>query len=500
MREVFQTCTATVLLLLVMFFAGCTSMAERGLLTDVKAHQLPAVDLGPTIILLEEAKLDNESGLASLISNDGHAHLFAIDKKDKIHHIELSGNVVLIHEILGVTKEPASGAMLALDIIEHPQGKLRVVAGDKMFIRSENNQWQEIKGNQCQRFLSAGDDLLCAFTIKGKDIGTPRRTDWVVGWFLLLPIVYWKNVEAEKLVLAKESKEGWAIIAVFDPDRKLSTRDYVVGIDQHGSIHFLYRTYEGSHAFVAHPQIPGLWRDTGPRPIEIRYAQVRYKHMFLNIADAGNHEPTLDKSPRTWFSIQGLPMSPLPFLVGGFETDRRRFFPDLIGPLKRYFAVNRISGDLNGLITEIASPPLDFQLDDGTRKIGASDTPVVKVKIREGKWVPQFDIVTARDLPDSGWRWNDPLHQDALINSDFKGTDHILLKRHKGGFWKSTDEICYLVNSGTGWSAPVVLGNDPNRDKNYTLAVDKTGKVFASWTKGNRVVGRWILPHDTNQK
>jgi len=448
--------------------------------------------------LLEEVKLDNDLGLASLISNDGHAHLFAIDKKNQIHHIELSGNVVLIHEVLGITKEPASELLQALDVIEHPPGKLRVVAGDKMFIRSENNQWQEIKGNQCQRFLSVGNDLLCTFRVKGKDVGTPRRRDWVGGLFVLFPIVYWKNVEAEKLVLAKETMGGWKIVAVLDPESKLDTIDYVAGIDQHDFLHFLYRASGGSHAFIFGAGYNTVvMEDTGPQPMEIRYARFQYNHLLSDTADADNDESAPGKSQMTWFSIQGQPMAPMPFLKGGlFEADRIKNFPHLIGPLKKFFAVNRISGDLDGLLTDTAPRNFDFLLDDGTRKIGRSDGPVVQVKIREGQWVPQFDIVTARDLPDSGWMWS---HNQALIANDSKGIGHVLIERFKIGFWRNTYEICYIVNGGTDWSAPIILENDANGyEDNYSLALDNTGKVFASWTKGKRVVGRWIIPRDTN--
>ena len=58
----------------------------------------------------------------------------------------------------------------------------------------------------------------------------------------------------------------------------------------------------------------------------------------------------------------------------------------------------------------------------------------VHVKIKEGQWASRFDIVTATDLPDSGWGWIHTL--GALIKNDSNGNNHILFKIE----WKNRDK------------------------------------------------------------
>ncbi|MHB8093254.1 MAG: hypothetical protein ACYDH8_16905 [Syntrophales bacterium] len=55
--------------------------------------------------------------------------------------------------------------------------------------------------------------------------------------------------------------------------------------------------------------------------------------------------------------------------------------------------------------------------------------------------------------------------------------------------------MCYFINTGDDWSAPLVLGSSGRIDSQRSLAVDAAGRVFAAWqSRSNRVVGRWILP------
>jgi hypothetical protein len=54
--------------------------------------------------------------------------------KKQISDVEVSGNEVLVHEIPGVVEGAASDP--PLDEVEHPAGRIRVLAGDKRFARS----------------------------------------------------------------------------------------------------------------------------------------------------------------------------------------------------------------------------------------------------------------------------------------------------------------------------------------------------------------------------
>lgn len=467
-----------------MFCVGCTSLADRGMLPDIKARQVPDVNLGPEFVLIEGTKIAHNSQFKSLISSDGRAHLFLADRKKLIHHVEVSGNEVLLHEILGEMDGDTLGQ--ALDAVEHPAGILRILAGDKQFIRPAPDQkWQEIKGNLCSQFLTTGDHLFCTFIANGEEIGAPTRRDWTVGWFILIPVAFWSDVIADKLVLAQESQNAWTIRAVFDPETTLSVRsDFMVGAVQDGSLHFFYRVSGGSRAFfIAFGAGGGGGWGGNTSAMEMRYARVQYDLLFPGNTNSGNQESQRNDTPISWEAVQGISLPPIPYIG---DKNLTAYF--LSGPLERHFTVNGLSGNLEGLVWIY-----NWRLDDGVHKTGVFDNPWIYVKLREGKWDPHFNIVTANDLPESGVRWvND---RAALIKNDSKGNNHILLIKTEGS-WVFNNKMCYLLNTGEDWSVPLVLGKDLRIDSRRSLSIDETGKVFAVWeNKSNQVVGRWISPN-----
>jgi hypothetical protein len=470
--------------LLVVMLSGCASSAKRGLLQEIKARHIPDIDVGPEVVLLEKVKIDHNAHIKSLISSDSRAHVFVIDRDKQLHHVEVRENELLGHEILGVLTNDATNQHL--DAIEHPSGNLRVLAGERQFIRSPiDKKWQEIKGNLCSQFIRSRDELFCAFIAKGDELGAPMRRDWTVGWFILAPVAYWSDVIADKLVLAQETNNKWAIRAVFDPDTELSARsDFMIGKASDDSLHLLYRTSGDSKAFLVAfgPGGGGGWGGSSSR-MEIRYAQLQLNQLLSageNISDHGNEK---GNNPNPFLSIQGLTLTPMPY----FEKYEQPNSLYLLGSLNRHFAVNDISGDIFGLIWIY-----NLKLDDGIHKLGTADMPWINVKLTGGKWVPHFDILTASDLPETGWRWINDL--GALIQNDSSGNSHVLLVKSRNGFWSSTHELCYFLNTGSDWSAPLILGVDLGIDSRRSLAVDETGKVFVAWeNKSKIVVGRWIL-------
>ena len=455
-------------------------MAERGLLPDVQARRPPDVHLSPEIVLLEENGFADGSNFKSIITADGRAHLFAADRKNRIHHVEVFGSAVLLHEILGMIED----GIPAMDVVEHPAGCLRVLAGDRQFVRLPlNTKWHEIQGNLCERFIKAGDDLFCAFVADGGKIGAPVRRDWTVGWFILIPIAFWSDRIADKLVLAQETPNGWTICAVFDPNTELSAcSDFMVDADRLGFFHFLYRASgEGRWFFVGFgPGGGGGWGESS-LPTEIRYAHVHYERLLSEIRNGG-----APKAGQDFVSIDGKPLAPIPYLkLNPWPANL-----GLIGPLNSHFAVNRNTGDLSGLIKIY-----DQELDDGMHRMSHSEDPWIHVTLSEGQWAQRFQILATKDLPESGGSWiND---RGALIRNDVNGNYHVILIKSKIGFWSSAHAMCYFFNTGDDWSAPLVLGKDAIMDGRRTLAIDAAGKVFAAWEDGkNRIVGRWILRNE----
>lgn len=128
------------LVIFLMCFVGCASMAERGLLRDVQFRQPPVVSLGPEFTLHDRVNLRYNSRFKAILTGDGHGHVFVIDEKRTVHHIEIAGNEVLLSETLGSLNKDID-SFRKIDAVEHPKGTLRVVAGNKMFTRSGHGAW-----------------------------------------------------------------------------------------------------------------------------------------------------------------------------------------------------------------------------------------------------------------------------------------------------------------------------------------------------------------------
>lgn len=217
----------TVALVLSALLAGCASAVSRGLLPEVVARRPPNIQLGKELILLQEPTRQS----TILISKDGLVHVFAIDDGRQLNHIEILGDEVITHELLDAIERKSSQD---IDAVEHPHGQLRVLAGEKQYVRpSPDLGWQEIMGNRCSRFVSVGDVIFCAFAANGEEVRAPQRTDVTVGFFILIPIAWWSHKYASKLVLAQETGDGWLIRAVLDADTQLDAdRDFMMETDR----------------------------------------------------------------------------------------------------------------------------------------------------------------------------------------------------------------------------------------------------------------------------
>ena len=467
------------LFVLFVFFislSGCAflaSLASKGLLPEVKARRPPEVDLGEELALLD----DPATACSSFISQDGRVHLFAIDNKAQLYHIEILGDTIVTREALGVINTERG---FSIDAVEYPDGVLRVLAGDRQYIRSSPAEnWREMKGNRCMKFLPAGDNLFCAFVAKGdEEIGAPKRTDITYGWFILIPIVYWSHEQAAKLVLAQELEGGWAIRAVLDPDTDLDAdRDFMVGIDNQGIIHFLYNTSRGGGVFVviAHPAGGGAGYQ-GHEPL-LRYSQISLDRI-LHFATPTQKAPDANQHPRGWLPIKGFPMSKLPPYVKSGGNSRLR-----------NFEINNSSCELQGLMHMVG------YLKDGDRELqfSPSDQAWLRIGLRDGHWAKNVDIVTATDLPEQSYSWS--IDPDVIIRNNSQNYTYALIRSTKNGKFFMT---CFVKNYQY-WSAPLVIGSTRFKiGDGRSIAVDEYGRAFAAWVDGEgRFVGRWLTSHQS---
>jgi hypothetical protein len=209
----------TALLIISTFLIGCASVSSnsKSLPPEIDARHPPDIQLSVKLILSEEPPVVS----TILIDMDGMAHVFLIGRDQQLIHIEVFGDQILTREILGIT---SAVHQRELESIEHPRGKLRVLVGDKQYFRDAHNlEWQEIEGNLCAQFVPVGNDLFCAYVINGKEVSAFERKHYTYGFIFPIPFVFWTDEYSSKLVLAKESKDGWVVHAVAEPDTPLDT-------------------------------------------------------------------------------------------------------------------------------------------------------------------------------------------------------------------------------------------------------------------------------------
>ena len=482
----------TALFIISTFLVGCTSVSSnrRRLPPDIDRRHPADIQLGAKLILFEEPPI----GSNSLIDMDGVAHVFLIDRDQQLIHIKVLGDQIITREILGTTNAMQAGK---LDSVEHPRGKIRVLAGDKQYFRNTPNlEWQKIEGNSCAQFVPAGNDLFCAFVINGNEISAFEERHYTYGWFILVPIFFWTYEYSSKLVLAQESQSGWIIRAVVDPDTSSDTaNEFMVGTDNLGSLHFLYFTSKSSDWFyfiTGAAEAGGggsAWDSGSSLKSEIRYAKLRIDQLLAHPTEAQNQASNQATNPEKWLAIKGASLQHPPFIKDFFlkenYTERVKF-----RPLNSDFWVNKMTGEVGGLLWV-----RDITLvDDGQQldffKLAPS---LVEISIRDGYWSPDIDIVAAEDSKNGIPPWSSAIILS--IKADNKGNRHMLLVCSDPKYGDRLS-MNYLLRNDANWSAPLSLGSSSLKNYFSTLAVDDSGGIaFAAWVnEEGKFIGRWIKP------
>lgn len=472
----FQAAVATSLFILSTLLTGCASLVEKGKLPMVVARQAPYIQLGPELILLEKPPIFS----SSLIDIKGAAHVFIVDQERQLKHIKIINDIIIHREFLGIIEGEQS---ISLDAVEHPYGKLRVLAGDKQYYQvAPNRKWQEIRGNQCGRFVPVGDKIFCAFVVKGEEIKAPERTDYTFGWFLLVPIFSWSHEHASKLVLAEESSEGWIIRSVVDQDTPLDAhRDFLVETDNLGNIHFLYFTSKGGGTFFIFAYGYGGGANVSTPKPKLNYARLTLNQLLSHSTNALNQELSNYSNSMKWLSIKGVPMEEIPFSI-----EYRAYTPIIFNPLNIRFAVNKATGNVDGLIWTGQCPIMNAILEP------KANPSIVEVSIDNGEWSPHFNIVATTDFPTTGISWQP--NQNLSIKLDSTGKYHLLLQSFDPG-WKNRKYINYLVKDAIDWSKPLPIGRSHLIYDVNSLAVGNSSVAFAAWVnEEGKFVGRWIKP------
>ncbi|MEQ1484688.1 hypothetical protein [Methyloglobulus sp.] len=469
---------------LISFFilCSCSSLVEKGRLPEVTNRISPSLQLSSEITILDK----EVTLIKSLVSNNGHAHVFALDNEGRLSHTDIQGNQIQQHHEIGKVE---LGNAKFIDAIELTNNQYRILAGDTQYIVDEAGRiLREIKGNKCERFLPIGDKLFCSFIISGKEAGAPERTDVTGGIFFILPFVFWSTEQATKLVLAEETANGWLIKAVVDPNIKPDTSpDYVVQLDNQGILHIVYYTTGGGGFFaVGGGGNGGVFVGSESN---LRYAQLQTSRLMDR-----NLPVSSDKSHETnngWLAINGanLDWSQVPFFdydsggVGGAS-----YFASRFTPLTHHLSIDPVLGDLSFSI----SGAMSF---DGLRKVyiyhggrlGGLDDLWLEFRNRKSQWDLDFTTLVTNDIPTKGYEWN-YIYNGVKNRIDRSGVGHIIVFSKKSNYLT----IEYLQKNNQNWSLPIKLGNcEECRFSDF--AVSQHGNIFVYWTNDqDKLIGRWI--------
>jgi len=458
----------SVFMLAVLVVAACAARPEKARPPEIGARRPPDIQLGAELVLLDKPPVMS----SCIIDLEGTAHLFIVNKTGQLYHIKVLGDTITARELLGIVETEKVGF---IDAVEHPPGKLRVIAGDKQYYQTvQNSKWQEIKGNRCARFVPTPNELFCAFVAKGEEVSAPERTDYTVGWFLLIPVVYWSHAYASKIVLAEETTRGWVVRAVVDPDTPLDANsDFMVGVDNSGGINFLYFTSKGGGAFIIFAY--GYSGGAGGTSSEskLRHVQLPVNQLRSQSSDSKDQPPSGNGTPTRWLPFEGTPLTDKPFIKAANKYELKNIYV-VLRPLNRNFSVNSSTGEINGLMW--------------------AGGEWVELSLHNSEWFSRPNVIVTKGYPASNCVWFDS--DKPLIKIDGEGRFHVLLEHvERKGIWTSRKYMNYILKNGEGWSAPLTLGSSYWYGGVSSMAVNNSGASFVAWVNEDRkFIGRWIKP------
>jgi len=474
--------------------AGCASGPSHWV-PGFSSRTPPELDLGQEIVLQGQPA----KSVTSLIGSDGHVHVFVLNERGDIHHIEVSTDKVVGHQPIGfaagmVDSKGDPSNKLSIDAIEHPKGTLRLAVNGVQYVRQNSGaSWQQVENSRCTRFLAFRERLYCAFIAKGEEIGSAKRTDRTFGLLILLPLYWSEEKRSDKLVVAEEKKGEWVIRAVVDPNEAFDVDpDFLANIDSSGTIHLFYFGSRGGGFWGVIGGAGGAGAFSFDQPSNMRFAHISADALVEQPAteSAGAALPSARGNP---LMIEGVPPTKMPFLKSRdvpLVRNPEAWFE--LRPLTQQFSFDASTGQIRGL--------MDGAWKRYNNLVGGS---YMGVSMLSGDWINHVDVV-AGDVP-KGVLW--VRYPEPFVRVDPVGRLHALLIGKVGGSWAATPScsIGYFAEGRNGWSAPIILGSCqkdwriwssktvPSSER--SLAFAQKGRVFASWVHENgSLVGRWLSP------
>ena len=474
-------CSRLSLTVVISLLYGCASLAESELLfSELSSRRPPDVIIGPEVVLLEHPP----THLSSLIATDGQVHLFLVGEAGTLYHLSVDAQGRISREDVDRFNDE-TGSAITLDAVEFPPGTLRLLVGDRQYATSVGRQdWRRIDGNPCLRYLPIVDTLYCAALVDGRIVSAPERTDWSGGLFFILPVAWYANKIPLKLAIAEETTDGWVLRVVVDQKSPLDADgDFFAAIDEENAVHLLYAETHGGSWLLVGGGPGGAGAFGGSGDADLHYARINHEKMVAASEPSRGGPDSLAGDDQNWLSIEttSVPRKwPFIYDSGPFGINQ------IFRPVNRHFVTSSGRGTLSALF-------LTYQMDltDGRKTYAfRSDDGWVLASLREGKWGPEFEILTAKDLPHKGINWSNDV---PFFLRDHAGETHLLLQSCVSGSGSFPCGIFYLATGNSGWSAPLELGTALH-DNLRSLAVGANGEVFAVWVDSEgQLVGRWLL-------
>jgi hypothetical protein len=408
----------------VFFLNGCASVPPK--IVNPGAVP-PKVNIGPEIQLMTVSA----KAVSAVMDMNGKAHiLIATSNPRELHYLVISPQGVVQSEIMKKT-----GSFDHIDLALDGEDRMHAIV-DNDHLMLEKGVWSTIRENQCQRFVQGGKDLVCTFTVSGKDVEAPGRWD-VYGFASGAGGFVWPwYTIPSKVVLIRKTPTGWSDWMVLDRKTKLGIKNFKAMSDDSGTVHVVYQSEKGGYIAAS-------------SDIRTGYTQMAYARL----------EST----------------------VGEFKSDKIN--KQDAGNSESQKSVAEIHGDVFNLPGSFDFQHYDMAVDP------ESDIILFAYEDRYAKsyrscLIRQREIHCGSEFF-SGWSYD--IYLAAAGDHGF----HAIVEGNAG----SQGVLYYLDYRNNKWSSPVEIAESLHESGLVKLVSDRSGRALLIWPKkGNALAARWIEP------
>jgi hypothetical protein len=434
MNRHFLPCTINLLVLLCYLITGCATTPQRIVNKDSVP---PKVDISPEI----ELSAASATGVSAVMDMNGTAHiLLALSDPHELQYLIINPQGLVHNEIIRKT-----GSFENLDAAFDRKGRLHAIV-DAEHLIYEGGEWRTVPENPCKKFVQGGKDLVCTFTIKGVEVGSPGRWD-IYGFGGPGAGCIWPwYTHPVKFVLMRETLSGWSDWTILDRNTKLDLETFKAVSDDYGTVHVVYQSGRGGVIAAGAGSAK-----TGPS--QIGYAR-------------------LESTSGIWQSDSGDVRDP-------DHRDPKRIFAETQGDVINLRGFCGLCGDSYDVVVDretgillVAYRGNDYDYRSYNSCLIQNGLPIdCKTDFVPGSFI---DIYLASGV-EHGFH--------AVVKGVVQGSARTLhYLEYRNNNWSSTVEVGDYVNGWRAWEL-------------VKLISDRSGRALLIWPKeGKRLSARWIEP------